>query len=85
MEKEGHPRVCMDWTLCKRDRLGIIGFFLIKAAITKDAQHIVNTDKAFDFLGDDVSHFSFIAVAIATICYGIFMFAFGSFYDTDKD
>lgn len=65
--------------------LGIIGFFIIKAAVTENAEVIVNTDKAFDFLGDDIGHFSFIAIAIATICYGIFMFAFGLYYDTDKD
>jgi hypothetical protein len=65
--------------------LGIIGFFFIKAAITENAQHVVNTDKAFDFIGDDVGHFYFIAIAAATICYGFFMFAFGFFYDSDKD
>ncbi len=65
--------------------LGIIGFFFIKAAITENAQHVVNTDKAFDFIGDDVGHFYFIAIAVATICYGFFMFAFGIYYDSDKD
>jgi hypothetical protein len=65
--------------------LGIMGFFLIKAFVTRNPEAVVNTDKAFDFLGDDVSHFSFIIVAIATICYGLFMFVFGAYYDTDKD
>lgn len=65
--------------------LGIIGFFYFKAGVTQDQHVIVNTDKAFDFIGDDVGHFYFIAVALGTICYGLFMFALGFFYDSDKD
>jgi hypothetical protein len=45
---------------------------------------VVNTDKAFDFIGDDVGHLYFIMVAAGTICYGLFMFVFGWYYDTDK-
>ena len=48
--------------------LGIIGFFFIKAGILEDAQFVVNTDKAFDFIGDHVGHFYFIVVAAGTIC-----------------
>ena len=65
--------------------LGIIGYFFIKTGITKDAQHVVNTDKAFDFIGDNIGHSLFILVAIGTISYGLFMFAFGAYYDPDKD
>ncbi|WP_121355013.1 DUF1206 domain-containing protein [Flavisolibacter nicotianae] len=65
--------------------LGIIGFFYFKAGLTKNEQVVVNTDKAFDFIGDDVGHVYFIAVALGTICYGIFMVALGCFYDSDKD
>jgi hypothetical protein len=65
--------------------LGIIGFFFLKAGITEEARWVVNTDKAFDFIGDHVGHFYFILVAIATICYGLFMFVQGFAYDTDKD
>ncbi|HUP14401.1 MAG TPA: DUF1206 domain-containing protein, partial [Niastella sp.] len=65
--------------------LGIIGFFFLKAGINENAGYVVNTDKAFDFIGDHVGHVSFILVAIATICYGIFMFVQGIAYDTDKD
>ena len=65
--------------------LGITGFFFVKAGVTEDAQHIVNTDKAFDFIGDHIGHVYFILVAAATICYGLFMIAQGIFYDTDKD
>lgn len=65
--------------------LGIIGFFFVKAGAIENARYIVNTDKAFDFIGDHVGHVYFILVAAATICYGLFMFAQGIAYDTDKD
>ncbi|MDQ3394344.1 MAG: DUF1206 domain-containing protein [Bacteroidota bacterium] len=65
--------------------LGIIGFFFIKAGVVENANHIVNTDKAFDFIGDNVGHLFFILVAIGTICYGLFMFALGAAYDADND
>jgi hypothetical protein len=65
--------------------LGIIGCFFIKTGITENAQHVVNTDKAFDFIGDNIGHSPFILVAIGTISYGLFMFAFGVYYDPDKD
>jgi UPF0716 family protein affecting phage T7 exclusion len=64
--------------------LGIMGFFMLKAAFTKNAHHIVNTDKAFDFIGDDVSHVVFALVALGTICYGFFMLAMGYYYDFRK-
>lgn len=65
--------------------LGIIGFFFLKAAIKENARYVVNTDKAFDFIGDHIGHVYFILVAVATICYGFFMFVQGIAYDTDKD
>jgi hypothetical protein len=65
--------------------LGIIGFFFIKAGSLDNAQYVVNTDKAFDFIGDHVGHVYFILVAVGTICYGLFMFALGATYDADKD
>lgn len=65
--------------------LGIIGFFFVKSGVTQNAHYIVNTDKAFDFIGDHIGHVYFILVSIATICYGLFMFAQGYAYDTDKD
>lgn len=64
--------------------LGIIGFFFIKSGLTDNARYIVNTDKAFDFIGDHVGHVYFIGVAIGTICYGLFMFALGVAYDTNS-
>jgi hypothetical protein len=65
--------------------LGIIGFFFIKAGTAENEQWVVNTDQAFDFIGDHVGHVYFILVAIATFCYGLFMLAQGIAYDTDKD
>jgi hypothetical protein len=65
--------------------LGIIGFFFIKAGITKNAQLVVNTDKAFDFIGDHVGHLYFILVALGTISYGLFMMVLGFYFDSDKD
>ena len=64
--------------------VGIIGFFLIKAGIEMSAEYTVNTDKAFDFVGDHVGHVYFILLAAATICYGLFMFILGITYDADK-
>lgn len=65
--------------------VGIIGYSFIKGAVEKSAHYIVNTDKAFDFIGDDVGHIFFILVAVGTIFYGLFMFALGITYDADKD
>ncbi len=64
--------------------LGIIGFFFIKAGFLEEAKHVVNTDKAFDFLGDHVGYLPFILVAIGTICYGLFMFALSITYEVTQ-
>lgn len=65
--------------------LGIIGFFFIRTATSKNAQYAVNTDKAFDFVGDNIGHLSFIMLSLGTVLYGLFMFASGVYYDPDKD
>jgi len=65
--------------------VGIIGFFLLKATFTDDLEFVVNTDKAFDFIGDEIGYVPFIIVALGTICYGIFMIILGIAYDQDKD
>lgn len=65
--------------------IGIIGFFLIKASVDNNQEHVVNTDKAFDFIGDEVGHVYFILIALGTICYALFMFSLGAAYDADKD
>ena len=61
--------------------LGIIGFFLVKSAVKNNSDYVVNTDKAFDFIGDNVGHVWFILVAIGTIAYGLYMFMLGLNYD----
>lgn len=65
--------------------IGITGFFYLKAGILKDAGIVVDTDKAFDFIGDNIGHVWFISAAVGTIFYGIFMFALGIGYDIDRD
>lgn len=64
--------------------IGIIGFFFIKAGFTDNSEFIVNTDKAFNFIGDHVGHLFFILVAIGTIFYGLFMFFLGITYNTTE-
>ena len=65
--------------------LSIIGFFFAKSGIARSSEYVVNTDKAFDFIGDNVGHLFFILVAIGTVGYGLFMAILGWFYDPDKD
>jgi hypothetical protein len=65
--------------------VGIIGLFFMKSGILHSPEYIVNTDKAFDYIGDNIGHFYFILIAIGTICYGVFMFIQGFSYDVDKD
>lgn len=63
--------------------LGVIGFFYLKAAIERNSSYVVNTDKAFDFIGDHIGHVVFVLIAIGTICYGLYMFVLGLHYDVD--
>lgn len=64
--------------------LGITGFFFLQAGLLHRAEAVVNTDKAFDFIGDHVGHSIFIIVAIGTIAYGLFMVALGFTYKPGK-
>ncbi len=64
--------------------IGIIGFFYLKAGYMENGQDIVNTDKAFDFVGDHVGHLFFILLAIGTMCYGFFMFTLGATYNAEE-
>jgi hypothetical protein len=67
--------------------LGVLGYFLIKAAIYSDSDEAGDTDSAFDFLGDfgTIGHIIFIAVALGTICYGIFMIISGYYYSFEEE
>lgn len=64
--------------------LAIIGFFFLKAGLSNDPKVIVNTDKAFDFVGDHIGHIFFIALALGTVSYGLFMFVLGITYKPGK-
>ncbi|CAN5261095.1 hypothetical protein BH23BAC2_BH23BAC2_25210 [soil metagenome] len=64
--------------------IGIIGFFFIKAGFLDNPDFVVNTDKAFNFIGENVGHLPYVIVAIGTICYGLFMFSLGATYDTNN-
>lgn len=64
--------------------LGLVGFFYLKAALERNSNLVVNTDKAFDFIGDHVGGFAFILTAVGTICYGLYLFVLGVNYDVGK-
>lgn len=65
--------------------LGITGFFFVKSGLERNALAVVDTDKAFDFIGDNIGHTAFILVAAGTIFYGLFMFILETAYDIDHD
>jgi hypothetical protein len=48
--------------------LGVIGFFYLKAALERNPSYVVNTDKAFDFIGDNIGSVAFLLIAAGTIC-----------------
>jgi len=64
--------------------LAITGFFFLQAGLLHEAERVVNTDKAFDFIGDKIGHAFFILVAIGTIAYGLFMLALGFTYKPSR-
>jgi hypothetical protein len=63
--------------------LGVIGFFYLKAAIKDNSSYVVNTDKAFDFIGDNIGSVAFLLIAMGTICYGLYLLVLGLHYDVD--
>jgi hypothetical protein len=65
--------------------LGITGFFYLKAAIKRSSSYVVNTDKAFDFIGDNIGGAAFLVIATGTICYGLYMFVLGLHYYVAAD
>jgi hypothetical protein len=57
--------------------LAVLGWFLVHAAWAADANDVGDTDSAFNFLGlsgSAAGHVLFSAVAVGTICYGVFMY-----------
>lgn len=57
--------------------LVVLGWFLLHAAWAFDAHDVGDTDSAFNFLGlsgGALGHALFSAVALGTVCYGVFMY-----------
>jgi hypothetical protein len=67
--------------------LGVLGYFLVKAALNSDADEVGDTDSAFDFIGDSgaLGDVLFILIALGTVAYGLFMIINGYFYSFDKE
>jgi hypothetical protein len=64
----------------------IMAYFLLQGAIHANAQEIVNTDKAFNFIGESrLGHPLFVIVAIGTMAYGVFMILQGIYLKWKKD
>ncbi len=63
----------------------ITAYFLVKAAVVSRPSQVVNTDKAFDFIGDHISVVVFALVAAGTVCYGLYKFALGWYYNFTDD
>lgn len=54
--------------------MGILGYFLIQAALQSDASEAQGTEGAFDFLSFTGGPYLMAAVALGLACYGLFMF-----------
>ncbi|MBT1686102.1 DUF1206 domain-containing protein [Dawidia soli] len=64
----------------------IMAYFLLQGAIHADPEAVVNTDKAFNFIGESMlGHPLFVIVAIGTIAYGVFMILQGIYLKWEKD
>lgn len=63
----------------------IIAWFMIKASMKSNSSEVVNTDKAFNFLGEHLGHLPFVLVAVGTIFYGFYMFGLSLYYDFQDD
>jgi hypothetical protein len=64
----------------------IMSYFLVLGAIHADPEEVVNTDKAFNFLGESqLGHPLFVIVAVGTVAYGVFMILQGIYLKWEKD
>lgn len=54
--------------------MGIIGYFLIRAAMNANPNEAQGTDAALSFLSTSSGPYLMAAVAIGLVCYGLFMF-----------
>ena len=48
------------------------------------SEYIVNTDKAFDLIGEEVGYVYFILAALGTVSYAFFITIHGIAYDHDR-
>jgi hypothetical protein len=65
--------------------LGVLGYFLLNAAVRRDPTAAGDTDTAFDFIGGGwVGDTAFFVVAVGTVAYGIFMYTCAAFYQFRK-
>lgn len=56
--------------------LCVLGYFLVRGAISRDPAAVGDTDTAFDFIGGGlIGDTAFAIVALGTVAYGIFMYA----------
>lgn len=65
----------------------VLGWFLLHAAWSIDANDVGDTDSAFDFLGlggSVLGHALFSVVALGTICYGLFMYVNGLRFKAER-
>lgn len=66
--------------------LGVLGYFLIRAAYRHDPAAAGDTDTAFDFIGGGVvGDSAFFLVAVGTVGYGVFMYLNAAYYRFEKD
>jgi len=56
--------------------LCVLGYFLVRGAVSRNPEEVGDTDTAFDFIGGGlIGDSAFAIVALGTIAYGIFMYA----------
>lgn len=65
--------------------LCVLGYFLLRGALTSNPQAVGDTDTAFDFIGGGlVGDSAFFVVALGTMAYGVFMYVNAWFYRFEK-
>lgn len=65
--------------------LGVLGWFLIRAAYTVDPGEVGDTDTAFDTVGGGaIGDTAFLLVAAGTIGYGVYMYLCAIYYRFEK-
>lgn len=66
--------------------LGVLGYFLVRAAYLHDPEAAGDTDTAFDFIGGGlIGDTAFFLVALGTVGYGVFMYLNAVYYQFEKD